>query len=198
MCRYQLLFTISEDLVTPLNNNDNIVAATKTMLTNVEFDPFGRIYYYNSTTNISANGRISNSGPAFMWDLFDARYTFNLVNGTATETAMNLVAYKNVYIKLSPQSNGKVKLASATPLVQELPDEADGYWYLLLGRQYDWYRMTLLSEHPVYEYRNGSLYQINPYTDENFTSAHKSKLDNMTNVANMTVDNNGLIFTYVS
>ena len=160
--RYQMLFSMSEDRVTPLNNVNNSTGTTKKMLTNVEFDPFGRIFFYNTTTTIAANSLINNSGPVYMYDLIDLRYTFNITSGVASETVMTLVSNKNVYLKVYPTTNGKVKLASATPLVQELPSTEDGYWYILLGRQFDWYRMTLLAEHPVYEYYNGAIRERKP------------------------------------
>jgi len=91
------------------------------MLTDVEFDPFGRIFYYNSTSVVNANSLINNNGLHFMFDTMDLRYTFNITSGAATDTVMHLDNYKNVYLKVIPLENGKCKIASATPLVQELP-----------------------------------------------------------------------------
>lgn len=175
--RYQLVFTVAENSITPLNTVNNTIAATKTMLTNVEFDPFGRIYYYDSATNIAANKLVNNAGLTFMYDLIDLRYTFNLVSDTATSTAMHLDSNKNVYLKVIPLENGKCKIVSAIPLVQELPTTQDGYWYILLGRQYDWYRMTLLADHPVYQYYDGTIVEHKPITKQVHDLEKRTNID---------------------
>lgn len=140
--RYQLLFQMDENKFTPLNNNNNITATTKTMLTDVEFMVNGKIYYYGSTTNVAANGAIGNAC-YYHRQSVDMRYTFNISNTAFT-------AHSYVYLKVSLQSDGKVKIASATPLVQALPISNDGYHYIFLGRASSGYQMTLYTEHPVY------------------------------------------------
>lgn len=148
--RYELLFQQDDDTFTPLNNvNNGYDSVSKTILTNVEFDPFGIIYYYGSTSGVSANGYIS-AGSLYYHYGADLRYTFNI-----STTVNALTTNKNVYLKVSPQSNGKVKLASATPLVQDLPTTNDGYYYIFLGRAYSTYQIILYTEHPVY-YHNGT------------------------------------------
>lgn len=148
--RYELLFQQDDDTFTPLNNvNNGYDSVSKTILTNVEFDPFGIIYYYDSTSGVSANGYIS-AGSLYYHYGADLRYTFNI-----STTVNALTTNKNVYLKVSPQSNGKVKLASATPLVQDLPTTNDGYYYIFLGRAYSTYQIILYTEHPVY-YHNGT------------------------------------------
>lgn len=59
--RYQLLFTVDENTLTPLNTVSNAPTTAKTLLTSQEFDPLGPIYYYNTTTTISANAGIAGS-----------------------------------------------------------------------------------------------------------------------------------------
>lgn len=145
---YQLLFQIDDEYVTPLNNvNNGYNSTTKTMLTNVEFDPFGDIFYYATTTNVAADARVN--GAYMYWNAgaLDLRYTFNC--GTT------LTAYEPIYLKVSLQSNGKVKIANATPWTQTLPSTNDGYYYIYLGRTYSTYQMTLEKDHPVY-YHDGS------------------------------------------
>jgi len=146
--RYQLLFHTDADTLTPLNNNDNVTGTTKTMLTSVDFDPFRDIYYYNSTTNVAANGAIG--GGACYWSVsaIDLRYTFNCGNSSLT-------ANKNVYLKCSKQSSGLFRIASATPTTQTLPTSNDGYYYIQLGRATSGYAMTLHREHPIY-YHDGT------------------------------------------
>ena len=152
--RYQMLFQTGENTLTPLNTVNNTTAANKSLLTDVEFDPLGRIYYWNSTSTISANGTVSAWGAIRDATYFDLRYTFNC--GT------NLIANKALYLKVIPQINGMVKLASGDPLVYELPNTNDGFLYIYLGRTYSNYQLYLYNSHPVYfndgtgikEYRN--------------------------------------------
>ena len=142
--RYQLLFQKDENTLTPLNNNDNTTGTSKTMLTAVEFNPFGRIVYYNSTTNISAGGSLGAGALFWQRSGFDLRYTFNC--GTT------LTAQKPFYLVVTPTSNGLCKIASTTPWSQTLPISNDGKWYILLGRTYSTYQMALYAYHPVYYY----------------------------------------------
>ena len=152
--RYQLLFHVSDDILSPLNNDNNVVATTKTMLTSLEFDPFARIYYWNSTTAYSAGGTIvAGTGLAYACTL-DARYTFNC--GTT------LTAHKNIYLKVTPLSNGKCTLASDSPWVQDLPTTEDGYWYIFLGRTYSTYQFKLYDIHPVYVHNGTEVVRVLP------------------------------------
>ena len=148
--KYQIIFQMDEDRFTPLNNNDSI-GTDKTMLTDVQIDPFGIVAYWNSNSAVNANTNISSSAIYYQVNL-DLRYTFN--------TGTTLTAQKNVYLKLIILANGKAKLASASPIVQELPSTKDGYYYMFLGRTYSTYQMMLYPEHPVY-YHDGM--QIREY-----------------------------------
>lgn len=150
--RYQMLFQIDENILTPLNNNSNTTGTTKTMLTNIEFDPFKKIYYYNSTTTTSAQGNISGAARFWAFNGVDLRYTFNC--------GQTLTAYKPLYLVVTPTNNGKCKLANATPWAQELPTTDNGYWYILLGRTYSSYQMVLYSNHPVYYHDGNSIKEI--------------------------------------
>ena len=153
--RYQLLFHTDRDTLTPLNNNDNVTGTTKTMLTNVDFDPFAEIYYYNSTTNVAAGGAVG--GGACYWSMssLDMRYSFNCGDSSLT-------AHQDVYLKCSRQANGMFRIASASPLTQVLPSGNDGYYYIQLGRATSGYQMTLHRHHPIY-YHDGTALRI--YTD---------------------------------
>ena len=154
--RYQLLFQKDENTLTPLNNNNNTTGTTKTMLTDVEFDAFGRIFYYSSTTAVAANNEISAGACLWTHSGFDLRYTFNC--GTT------LTAKKPFYLVVTPTSNGKCKLASTTPWSQTLPATNDGKWYILLGRTYSTYQMALYAYHPVYYHDGTKVVQLSPGT----------------------------------
>jgi len=149
--RYQMLFHVDADKITPLNNVSNGYNSTsKTMLTNVAFDPFGGIYYYITTTTVNANAAFVPTYLTWAYGSVDLRYTFNI---SASVNA--LTAHKDVYMKVIPQTDGKVKMAAAFPLVQSLPTSDDGYWYIYLGRAFSTYQMSLYPHHPVY-YHDGT------------------------------------------
>jgi len=149
--RYQMLFQMDGDYVTPLNNVSNTTGTSKTMLTDVEFDPFGEIFYYNTTTAVDPEARPSVSYCQYANSAVDLRYTFNC--------GSTLTSYAPVYLKVSPQANGKVKIA--TPAwTQTLPSTNDGYWYIFLGRTYSAYQMALYPDHPVYKHDGTSLIQV--------------------------------------
>ena len=141
--RYQLLFHVSRDELTPLNNSNNDVSENKTMLTTVDFLPFEKIYYYDSTTNVAANTAIGAGALYFARSSIDLRYTFNC----GTES---LIAQKDLYLKCSKQSSGKFRIASASPLTQALPVSKDGYYYMFLGRTTGAYAVALYEDHPIY------------------------------------------------
>ena len=156
--RYQLLFHVDDDTVTPLNNVSNGYNKTsKAILTNVAFDPFGEIRYYYSTTTVTAAAAIAASAMYYSVGNVDLRYSLNI---SASVNA--LTEHKDVYMKVIPQSDGKVKLAAAFPLVQTLPTTNDGYWYIFLGRAYSTYQMSLYPHHEVYMHNGVSVVQVLP------------------------------------
>lgn len=152
--RYQLLFQIDENTLTPLNNVSNSTSTSKTMLTDVEFNAFGHIFYYTSTTTISASANIGAGSTAWAWSGINLRYTFNC--GTT------LTANKPFYLVVTPTSNGKCKIASTTPWAHTLPSTNDGKWYILLGRTYSNYQMHLSPFHPVYKHNGTKIIELIP------------------------------------
>jgi len=156
--RYQLLFHVDEDRLTPLNNvNNGYSSTTKPMLTNVEFDPFKPIHYYGTTTTVSANSSIGAGALYWHYAGVDLRYIFNM-------TTSSLTAHKPLYLVVTPTTGGMCKLASATPWSQALPSTNDGNWYILLGRTYSGYQMTLYEEHPIYVHDGTAVREILPQT----------------------------------
>lgn len=152
--RYQLLFQKDENTLTPLNNDNNAVGTTKTMLTNIEFNPFDYILYYATTTNVSAAGAIGAGALFYGFNGIDIRYTLNC--GTT------LTAHKPIYLVVTPTSNGKCKLASTTPWSQTLPISNDGNWYILLGRAYSSYQIVLYPRHTIYYHDGTSVKEVLP------------------------------------
>ena len=58
--RYQLLLRTKNKQLIPVSTANNTFTIGKTYTT-TPFDPFGEIYYYNSTTNIATNGNLGNA-----------------------------------------------------------------------------------------------------------------------------------------
>ena len=151
--RYQLMFQVDEKTVTPFNANANTTGTTKTIHTDYEFDPFGKIFYYTTTSTISANATVSASYCAFVRSAVDLRYTFNV------STSVNPLSldYSPVYLKININSTtGMATLNSNLPLTQTLPTTNDGIYYLYLGRSTNTkYTCSLEAHHPIY-YHNGT------------------------------------------
>lgn len=111
--RYYRLFFTSADGThwVPANTaKDNSATSTKTV-NQRPIDPFGRIIYYSTTTNFSAESDVS---AAYCWDqyAFALGYSFN-----KTGEELTLTAKTPVYIKAAPQANGSAIIDSTTPYV---------------------------------------------------------------------------------
>ena len=143
--RYQLLFQVDDNKLTPLNNADNDLGTSKAMLTGVDFLPFGKIFYYNSTSNIAAN--------ASMTTMLYSRFNFDL--RFSLNCGQTLTAHRYVYLKCAKQSNGKFRITADPCWTQTLPSTNDGYYYIRLGRTYSTYQMYLEEDHPIY-YHDGT------------------------------------------
>ena len=142
--RYMLLLSYSETQLLPVNSKSNTTGTTKP-LTTEKFNPWGPIFYYGSTTAVTAGSAIA---VASVWEQYtlDLRYSFN--------TGSTLVNNKDVFIVCEPQSDGMVKLA-ASPISQTLPTTADGKVYILLGHAYSTTSIVLALHHPVFYYNQG-------------------------------------------
>ena len=150
--RYQLLFQVDDNKLTPLNNVNNDQGTSKAMLTGVDFLPFGKIFYYNSTTNVAANANMTTT--LYSRFNFDLRYSLNC--------GQTLTAHRYVYLKCVRQSSGKFRIAADPCWTQTLPSTNDGYYYIRLGRTYSTYQMYLDEDHPIY-YHDGTAQRF--YTD---------------------------------
>ena len=154
--RYQICFTMRDSArhLLPTNAVSNAPSNTAKALTTEAFDPFGEIYYYNSTTTVNADANIANQ-VLYRQVLADVRYSFNI----AGTSASHLTAYQPLYVVATPQADGTAKLAS-TPLSQTLPTSEDGLIYIYLGQVYPDtypYKCELRFGHPVYWYKNGAV-----------------------------------------
>ena len=161
--RYQICLTKNETSVLPINTVSNSTATTKT-LTTESFNPFGPIYYYNTTTTISSGGNIGSNTLAYQY-LADLRYSFN--------TGTTLTARKAVYLIATLGEGCSATLKPGNqPITQTLPTTDDGYIYIYLGQAHDTCKIELSVHHPIYQYKNGALrtvsadYMVNGHTVE--------------------------------
>lgn len=180
--RYMIVLSIDESTVVPVNSTSNSTATTK-VLTTESFDPFGPIYYYSTTTTISAGATIG-AGSRWTQYYFDLRYSFN--------EGSTLTTNKVVYIVADPQSDGKAKLAS-DPISQDLPSTEDGKIYIRLGIAYSEYQVQMENNHPVYFFKDGAirLWTNASATFPAVTSSDNGKVLKVDNGA-WTVDHDGL------
>ena len=152
--RYQLLLSRPDGTLVPTNKVNNSVATTKAYNVGETFDPFGEIFWYNSTENVAAGGAFSNS-TLYRQIMFDARYAFNI--GGYNTTSL-ITANKPFYLKATPV-DGQAKIDS-TGFSQTLPTSEDGLLYIYLGMVYADtypYRIVLSFKHPVFHYKNGAI-----------------------------------------
>lgn len=148
--RYRLLFTSANGAkFVPANNSTSTNATAARSVCQSKIDPFGAIVYYGTTASVAAGSRPSAS---YLWQqyAFNLGYSFNVAGGDLT-----LTAWKPVYLKCAPQTDGSAIIDSATPIVQALPSTEDGKIYIFLGVAYSATNVELLVEHPVYYFKDG-------------------------------------------
>lgn len=149
--RYQILLQKDETTLIPVSNGNNSTATGKT-ITTTQFDPFGEIYYYNSTVSVAANAAIGATTLYRQVD-FNMSYAFNTTN--------TLTNNKDVYLVATPTTAGKAKLHS-TPTTQALPTTDNGLIYIRLGHSRSTTNVEIYPVHPIYWYKGGSIVPWNP------------------------------------
>lgn len=148
--RYRLLFTSADGTeFVPANNSTSTNATASRTVCQSKIDPFGAIVYYGTTTSVAAGSRPS---AAYLWSQYaiSLGYSFN-----RTGAALTMTAWKPVYVKAAPQTDGSAIIDSTTPYVQALPSTADGKIYIFLGVAYSATNIELQNNHPVY-YHDGT------------------------------------------
>ncbi len=150
--RYTLSFSKNDHYILPITSTDNVINGGTHTYTTESFNPFGEIYYRNSSGAIAANTTVVNA-TLYRQILVDARYSFT---GVLSGASSVMTAGKPVYIVCTPQSDGSAKLYS-NPLAFALPSTDNGLMYILLGYAYNTYQFELLMHHPVYMYKNSGV-----------------------------------------
>lgn len=123
---------------------------TKTKST-LAFD-LSRLYLYYCNNTIAVDGYTSTWYVKTSYPLADMRYSFNITSNAG------FVGKKPVYLVFNAiqTGNGYHTLADNW-WVQDLPTSVDNKLYMYLGMAYDWYRMDLELNHPIYYFENGSI-----------------------------------------
>ena len=145
--RYRLLFSSVDGTKWVGANTSSSTNATALRTPNqTKINPFGTIVYYNSTTAVDIN---ESPGATTLWSQYviTLGYSFN-----STGAALTLDAFKPVYIKCAPQSDGSAIIDQTTPYVQTLPVAADGKIYIFLGIAVSATTVEMVPQHPVYYY----------------------------------------------
>ena len=152
MYRYRLMFTSADGThYVPSNTSSSTNATALRAVNERPIDPFGEIVYYGATAMVDAEARPAS---AYLWRQYAIAlgYSFNRAGA-----ALNLTSWKAVYVKCTPQSDGSAIIDATTPFTQTLPSAEDGKIYIFLGVAYSATNIELLTEHPVYYYKNGSI-----------------------------------------
>lgn len=158
--RYVLLLTNSEDTLLPINTEDNNTDINKTLTTD-SFNPFGKIFYHNSTSTIYANESVESS-TLYEQIVFDLRYSFNC--------GQTLVPNKDIFIVATVLNNGMAKLHVA-PISQTMPTTEDNLIYIYLGHTCSSSSVELSDSHPIFCYKNNKLQLYTGATDTTYTRA---------------------------
>lgn len=150
--RYRLLFeTMDGEHVVPANTSTSTNATTSRTPNTAPFNPWGRIFYYATTTAVEAEA-IPNT--SYMYERYGG---ISLGYSFAKGSALTMTYPKAVYLKCTPQSDNSVVLDATDPYVQALPSTEDGSVYIYLGQATSATAIELAEHHPVYQYKNGKV-----------------------------------------
>lgn len=150
--RYRLVFTSADGThFVPADTSTSTNATSKRDVNQTPINPFGEIALYNYTTVINAEARPE---VTYLYQQYPTAfgYSFN-----RTGAALTMTAWKPVYVKASPQSDGSAIIDADEPYVQDLPTSEDGYIYIFLGVAYSATYIELMIYHPVYYFKDGAI-----------------------------------------
>lgn len=152
---YHLLMEGTNGKMYPVTSGGNAGSTTNT-ITSAELKVGGSMVYYGSSTDYAANA----AGGAY--SLFTATYSSELEYWSNKSTGW-ATAGLPFYIVGSINANGNLVLDGAGTtgnafITQTLPTTDDGKVYIQVGFMRNTYdEWTLVSEHPMYVYKNGQL-----------------------------------------
>ena len=145
--RYHLLFTSPDNAhFVPANTSTSTNATSSRTVNTTPIDPFGDIFYYSSTSALSADSKPS---ATVLWQQYVCTLGYSFNN---TGAALTLTANKPVYITATPNADGSAVLDYFT---QNKPTTNDGKIYIYLGVAVSATTVEIDIKHPVY-YHNGT------------------------------------------
>ena len=174
--RYTLTFTKSPGYVLPITATDNKYNGEVKTYTTESFDPFGDIYYRNTSGVLTADAVVGNS-TLYRQYLVDARYSFTGITSSTSTSIMT--AGLPVFIVCTPQSDGSAKLYSE-PLAFAPPTSDDGRLYILIGHSYSCYQIEMLLHKPVFQCKKGALRVLTGMSQYALEAGNASTVNNHT------------------
>lgn len=149
--RYRLLFTAADGTkYVPATTSTSTNATTNRTVNQRAINPFGRIFYYSSTTAITAG---NNPGASSLWEQYNVTLGYSFAKGAA----LTMTPWKPAYLKCAPQTDGSAIIDSTTPWTQDLPTTEDGKIYIFLGIATSATAVELQLDHPVYYFKSGRI-----------------------------------------
>ena len=174
--RYVLCFSNDTNgFLIPTTAEDNNTGTNKQLNTG-SFNPWGNIYFYNSTTPLSANATVPATS-LYYQGVVDLRYSFNIETPLTPNESVYLIAYpggKDSWLV------DKTHYGTDS-ITQTLPDsegEEYNFLYIYLGQACSSYEIELCPNHPVY-YVQDEKYGADFYTGVHFFSIYTSDIDNI-------------------
>lgn len=211
--RYQLCFTGWHGTLIPYNEVNNATTTyTKAVSDLSEINPYGPIYFYNSTTTVNAGSNAA-AGTLFQHINFDCRYSMNIQSdGTSGTTA--LAPCGPVYVKIK-EFNWNIfadvsssNYLTRSGITQSLPTEKE-YWvdgdfggdilYVYLGRASSKYQIELDVNHPIYKWDDLES-QVVPYIQTSRYAGKAERADNASLASRAYSDENynNIVDTYAT
>lgn len=172
--RYRIWLETDDGKYMPVNTSTstNATAKRSTAMNTRAFWLGGKILYNSTDGTTNANAQMS---ATTLWQQYSLNLGYSFNN---TGSALVLTVDSPLYMVAEPLGNGKAKLK--TPYyTQTLPSSEDGLLYVYLGHMYSATNLELALDHPIYEYKNGS---IRKYRDTYTTGEIDSIIGNVVDI----------------
>ena len=172
--RYRIWLETDNGKYMPVNTSTstNATANRSTAMNTRAFWLGGKILYNSTDGTTNANAQMS---ATTLWQQYSLNLGYSFNN---TGSALVLTVDSPLYMVAEPLGNGKAKLK--TPYyTQTLPSSENGLLYVYLGHMYSATNLELALDHPIYEYKNGS---IRKYRDSYTTGEIDSIIGNIIDI----------------
>lgn len=158
--RYRIWLETSDGKYMPVNTSTstNATANRSSAMNTREFWLGGKILYNSTDGTTEANATMS---ATTLWQQYSLSLGYSFNN---TGSALVLTSNNPLYMVAEDRGNGKARLTSPY-YTQTLPSSEDNKLYIYLGHMYSATNLELALDHPIYEYKNGSIRKYrNNYT----------------------------------